>query len=205
MRISVITTVLNEASNVHLLLDSLLSQNLKPDEIIVVDGGSTDKTVEIIRDYKKKNKIIRLIKKKSSIAKGRNIAVMKARFNIIVQIDGGCVARIDWLQKITAPFEEEEVKVVAGFYEMVGETPFQKGLKPYLGTLPRRYDPRVFMPSGRSLAFRKEAWEKVGGYSESLDRAGEDTLFNYEILRKNLSYEVLYWDDVRLLMKVKKS
>src|SRR3990167_9539320 len=118
MKISVITTVLNEASNVHLLLDSLLSQNLKPDEIIVVDGGSTDKTVEIIRDYKKKNKIIRLIKKKSSIAKGRNIAVMKARFNIIVQIDGGCVARIDWLQKITAPFEEEEVKVVAGFYEM---------------------------------------------------------------------------------------
>ena len=51
MNISICITTFNEEGSVGALLDSLLDQSLKADEIIVVDGGSTDKTLEIINHY----------------------------------------------------------------------------------------------------------------------------------------------------------
>jgi GT2 family glycosyltransferase len=63
---------------------------------------------------------------------------------------------------------------------MTGETIFQKCLACYLGVLPEKLNPLNFMPSARSMAFKKEIWEKVGGFNENLERCGEDTLFNYQ-------------------------
>lgn len=51
MKISFVTTVLNEEKTINVLLESLLNQTRKPDEIIIVDGGSTDATVESIKYY----------------------------------------------------------------------------------------------------------------------------------------------------------
>jgi len=50
-RVSVIATVKNEAQTVHRLLDSLAAQTRPPDEVIIVDGGSTDETVEVLEEY----------------------------------------------------------------------------------------------------------------------------------------------------------
>ena len=49
--ISLICTVFNEGRTVRALLDSLLAQSLLPDEVVIVDGGSTDDTVAHIRAY----------------------------------------------------------------------------------------------------------------------------------------------------------
>jgi cellulose synthase/poly-beta-1,6-N-acetylglucosamine synthase-like glycosyltransferase len=199
MDVSVVVTVLNEERSINSLLDSLLSQTLRPTEIVVVDGGSKDKTVEILRSYKIRTRILRIIRKKGSISRSRNLAVRKARYPIIAQIDGGCIAEKDWLEKITAPFNDDTVGLVAGFYRMVGETPFQKAVAPFHGVTTRCFDHRCFMPSGRSIAFRKVIWKKVGGYSEKLDRAGEDTLFNYNVMKAGINIErvpdaIVYWE-----------
>lgn len=182
MKVSVAITLLNEASTVSSLLDSLINQTKLPDEIIIVDGGSKDATVEIIKEYQSKNPRIKLIETKGNIAAGRNIAIKEAQFEIIAQTDGGCIANPDWLEKITKPLEDPKIGMVAGFYDMVAKSPFQEALAPFHGVPKRKFDPRHFMPSGRSVAFRKEVWEYVGGYSENLERAGEDTLFNYKVL-----------------------
>jgi cellulose synthase/poly-beta-1,6-N-acetylglucosamine synthase-like glycosyltransferase len=94
--------------------------------------------------------------------------------------DAGCKIHPDWFEKITAPLIDKKVDIVAGFYQMTGETVFQKCLACYLGILPQKLDPNDFMPSNRSIAFRKKLWEKIGGFNEKLERAGEDTLFNYQ-------------------------
>ena len=52
MRVSVIATVLNEGPSIRVLLDSVLNQTRAPDEVIIVDGGSTDDTVQIIESYR---------------------------------------------------------------------------------------------------------------------------------------------------------
>jgi len=81
---------------------------------------------------------------------------------------------------------------------METESSFQKALAPFLGVPPRHFDPRVFLPSGRSVAFRKSVWELVDGYAETLDRAGEDTIFNYKVLKAGIKIErvrdaLVYW------------
>ena len=49
--VSVICTVLNEGESIKGLLDSLAAQTRLPDEIIFVDGGSRDNTVDILNSY----------------------------------------------------------------------------------------------------------------------------------------------------------
>ncbi len=190
MKVSICITTFNEEKSINKLLDSLFSQTKLANEIIIVDGGSTDKTIELISKawgasrVKKFKKIKLIISKGASIAKGRNLAIKNSKYEIIAMTDGGCICDKYWLAKITEPFKKD-INVVAGFYEMTGKSDFQKALKPYLGVMPNQFDDETFLPSARSIAFRKSVWKKVGGFNEKLDRAGEDTDFNLKILKKN--------------------
>ena len=166
------------------MLDSLLGQTKKAKEIIVVDGMSTDKTVEIIRHYQKKYGGIKLLVEKSNRAQGRNLGIEIAKGDIIATTDAGCVIHKDWLQKIIAPFATGRVDVSAGFYKMAGNLPFQKAASFYLGVTPRKFN-NNFLPSSRSLAFTKKIWEEMGGFPENIEGTVEDTQFNKKLLKAN--------------------
>lgn len=197
MQISVILTTLNEEKGIHKLMDSLVSQSITPHEIIIVDGGSIDKTINILKNYSSKYKYIKIFSKKGNIAKGRNFAISKAKFSIIAQIDAGCMAHKNWLKEITMPFKASNVNVVAGFYKMVSTSNFQKAASVFLGVTPKDYN-KNFLPSGRSIAFKKSVWKKVGGYDESLSKAAEDTFFNYKLIKNGVEIHhaknaIVYW------------
>ncbi len=194
MKVCICITVKDEEKWIGKLLDSLLVQTKKANEIVIVDGGSIDKTVEIIKHYQKKNKEIKLLIEKGGIAHGRNTAIEIAKYPIIVQVDAGCIAKPDWLEKLIRPFElshprgvkahpwgvcmdSSGVGVVAGFYIMPASSFLQKAQNLYLGIHSKRFDPATFLPSARSVAFKKEVWEKIGGYDGSLEKGGEDTKF----------------------------
>ncbi|MFH1863919.1 MAG: glycosyltransferase, partial [bacterium] len=145
--------------------------------------GSKDKTVEIIRHYQKKYGGIKFMVEKGGIAHGRNTGIEVARHDIIATTDAGCVPHQDWLERITAPFKHANVGLVAGFYDMPVKTPMQKAVSVFLGIPAERYDPATFLPSTRSMAFKKHLWERVGGFNERLDKAGEDTQFFYNIVK----------------------
>lgn len=181
MNISICITVLNEEESISKLLDSLLLQSKKASEIVMVDGGSKDKTVEIIRHYQKKYPFIKLVVEKSSRAKARNITCEIAKSEIIAMTDAGCVADRDWLKNITKPFETDRVDVVAGFYHMQGSEPCQKAMSVFMGVTPRKFDHK-FLPSTRSIAFTKKIWEEVGGFPENVAGTAEDTLFNKKLI-----------------------
>jgi glycosyltransferase involved in cell wall biosynthesis len=196
MNISVCITVYNEEKTIESFLKSLLNQTIKPREIIIVDAGSKDKTTKIIKKYPK---VKLLISKGASIAKGRNIAIKHSKYSVIAITDAGCVAKKNWLRNITEPLKNKNNKVVAGFYIMTGDSKFQKSLRHFLGVTPENFDKNTFLPSARSMAFKKSVWKKLHGFDERFNRAGEDHDFalriknnNYKIVcRKNA---IVYWE-----------
>ncbi|MEK7498055.1 MAG: glycosyltransferase [Patescibacteria group bacterium] len=177
MKVSVCVTTFNEKKTIERLLESLILQTKKPSQIVIVDAGSTDETVGIIKKYKK---VKLIIAGGASSTKGRNIAIKNSKYDIIVTTDAGCVADKFWLKRITEPFRDREVDMVAGFYNMETKTSFQKALAGFMGVLPSRFDEK-FLPSTRSMAFRKSLWKRVGGFSENLKGAIDDTDFNYKV------------------------
>jgi glycosyltransferase involved in cell wall biosynthesis len=185
--VSLITTVYNEMRTIERFLESYLGQSRFADEFVIVDGGSTDQTASIIREFAEgwPQLNIRLVvdetcSKKHSvgpIAKGRNVAIANASYDIIAVTDAGCVLEPGWLEEITTPFTDEAVDVVAGWYQPVVSNAFQNAYaRLYLPPI-EKIDRENFLPSSRSIAFRKEAWARVGGYPEGTYTA-EDTKFD---------------------------
>jgi glycosyltransferase involved in cell wall biosynthesis len=181
--VSLIATTYNEKGSLQAWLDSLAAQTRQPDEIIIVDGGSTDGTLERLREYSQNSPItFRVLSEPgANIARGRNIAIEQARFEVIVATDFGCRPHPDWLAKISLPFEDDaQIQVVAGWFH-----PLENGqLSHRLGwPVLEVVDPQTLLPSSRSIAFTKSAWRKVGGYPEWLTLTGEDTYYAAELKR----------------------
>lgn len=181
MKISFAATTLNEEKSVHVFLDSVLNQSLLPNEVVIVDGGSRDRTKEILKSYETKFAdadiefgLVSL--KKASIAKGRNEAVKHSRYEIIAMSDAGCILNKNWLKKIVKPFEKN-MDIVAGFYNMPQDNPLSKVAGIFLGVTEKKFDQKNFLPSTRSVAFTKNIWKKLGGFNEKLEGAGEDSEF----------------------------
>ncbi|MFH1971048.1 MAG: glycosyltransferase [Patescibacteria group bacterium] len=187
IKTSVCITLLDEEKTILDILTVLFSQTTKPDEVVIVDGSSKDRTIQIINHFQKKHKSVKLLKEKCNRARGRNLAVDIAKNEIIVMTDAGCIPSKNWLENITKPFESKNIDVVAGFYEMAYKNKLQKAESFFLGVLPNKYSMN-FLPSTRSIAFKKEIWEKVGGFPENLDQAAEDTVFNYKLIKHNAKF-----------------
>ena len=103
MNVSVVITCLNEEENIKSCIESLISQNYFKGqyEIIIVDGGSTDNTQDIINKLGNKNELIRLVVElKKGTAAGRNTGIRIARYNHIAFIDADCEAPQDWLDTL---------------------------------------------------------------------------------------------------------
>ncbi len=198
MAISIVATVRNESSTIAAFLDSLLNQSRIPDEIIIVDGSSTDGTLDILEDYANRRQI-KLISQPCNIAEGRNFGIRAASASHIAVTDAGCRVDPHWLEHIASCFEHNPtVDVVAGNFRFETHTEFEQAV--VLATFPPNRDETPsarYYPSSRSVAFTKHAWEQAGGYPEWL-YAAEDTLFNIRLRQLGFDFvfckdAVVYW------------
>lgn len=203
MKVSLICPIYNEEGSVEELINSMLNQSKKPDEIIFVDSFSTDETAEIIKKYS--NKKVRLIQEKSNISEARNIAIKNSKYEIIAATDASSKLDKNWLKNITEPFKDKKIDVVSGGYVAVSNG----GVEDYISMLTvkqmSKWDEKTFLPSGRSIAFRKKAWKAVGGYPENL-YTGEDTLFDLRLKEKGFKFKLqrsafVYWRGRKTIKK----
>jgi glycosyltransferase involved in cell wall biosynthesis len=179
MKTTLITTIFNEEKNVGKFIDSILEQTELPDEVVIVDGGSKDKTLEIINKKTKnalsKTKFYILIKK-GNRSVGRNEAIKKASGDLILSTDAGCILDKNWVRNIIAPFRNKDVDVVAGYYKGIPRNVFQKCLIPYVLIMPDKINEENFLPATRSMAFKKSVWKKAGRFNEKFSH-NEDFAF----------------------------
>ncbi len=208
-KITLITTVLNDEEGIKNLFDALLCQIRMPDEIIVVDGGSKDKTVTTVESYIAKfNQLIILQASNTNISQGRNLAISNASYPIIVVTDAGCRPEKHWVLEITKPLlDNNEIAAVSG--KVIPET--SSVLEYYSGLLSlpdhtTKEQEELFY--GRGSAFRKTLWENVGGYPEWLYTA-EDSLFALAAKKQGFSIlhnpkAIIYWRPRNSLRKIAK-
>jgi glycosyltransferase involved in cell wall biosynthesis len=191
MKVSVIATVLNEGPAIRRLLDSLADQSRPPDEVVIVDGGSSDDTLSILRDWAAAGRLpLRILEQPgANISQGRNAAIAAASGELIVSTDAGVRLEPDWLAQLIAPFGQPRgaapttqatVSVVAGWFVADPHTLFETAMGATVLPALRDVRPASFLPSSRSVAFRQEAWQAVGGYPEWLDYC-EDLVFDLRL------------------------
>lgn len=180
MKTSLITTVYNEEKTITDFLKSVFNQTKLPNEIIIVDGGSKDQTVQKIAEYKfpdlKNAPNIKLLFKDGNRSIGRNEAIEKASGEIILISDAGCILDKNWVKNILAPFTNKKVDAVAGFYKGIARNIFQKCLIPYVLVMEDKLNQKEFLPATRSMALKKIIWKKAGKFDEQLSH-NEDYAF----------------------------
>ncbi len=182
-KVSVICTVLNEGQGLRGLLDSLAAQTYPPDEVIFVDGGSTDNTVALLESYAAAGKLPLKIftAPGANISRGRNIAITAASGPIIASTDAGVRLDRRWLELLLQPFRRAEPpEVVAGFFIPDPHSSFEVAMGATVLPAVTDVNPATFLPSSRSVAFLKSSWARVLGYPEWLDYC-EDLIFDFRL------------------------
>ena len=180
MRVSVVSTVLNEAESLPRLLESLAAQTRAPDEVIICDGGSTDGTLQLLEAESRVP--LRVVRQPgANISQGRNAAIEVATGDAIAVTDAGVRLSPQWLEKLIAPFEDAAVQAVAGTFVPAPHTVFEIAMgATVLPEVQELADTDRYPPSSRSVAFRKSAWEVVRGYPEWIDYC-EDVIFDLRL------------------------
>jgi len=97
---SVIVPVKNERDMIDACLKSLLDLDYVHYEIIIVDTGSTDGTVEVVERMAQSNKRVRLLRTIGYAAAGRNAGIAAAKGVVLAFTDGDCIVPKDWLKRL---------------------------------------------------------------------------------------------------------
>jgi biofilm PGA synthesis N-glycosyltransferase PgaC len=195
--ISVIICARNEAENLQKNLPSVLEQKHENFEVIVVDDCSTDHTAEVLGEFLKKYKNLRVtnIIPDKKFTHGKKLAItvgIKAAINEwLVFIDSDCFAESDqWLNRLQESFTDKtEIVLAYGGYSIS-----QSFLNKYI-----QYDTIIiaiqyfsfaicgfpYMGVGRNLAYRKSLFFKNKGFATHYNLlSGDDDLFVNETANK---------------------
>ena len=159
MKVSVVIPVFNEERFIRTCLVSLKNQIEEPDEIIIVDNNSSDRTIAIAKNF-----AVRIVREKTQgITHARNHGFDTAKYEIIARCDADSILPKDWIQKIKRQFEFYPIDGLVGpinYYDVpvrtaLGMRFYITATKKVLGHYPL---------NGPSMAITKQIWKRVKKY-----------------------------------------
>ena len=199
--VSLIVPLRNEEASAASLVESVWRQTQAPDELIVIDAGSTDRTAEVVESFASRGRV-RLVRA-GPLYPGlaRNAGVAAAAQPWLAFTDGGIRIAPGWLRALADTAEQETADVVFGTFEPVCDTTFRRAAA--IAYVPGRNANGLRGPSVASMLLTREAFERSGGFPPF--RAAEDLIFLERLLGSpvRVAYApdaVAYWEiapDVR--------
>lgn len=206
---TIVATTYNDEKTIHRFLENILGQTYLPLRIIIADGGSSDRTKEIIESVGLKSSIpIDLISKgRLNIAQGYNEAI-KAVTTEYVGIAGiGNVYDKEYFEKLSEAAGEAEADIYYSPIRGLDSNKFSHRYNRHL--LNGDAGSRLQIASNHGALIKKDVFVKLGYFYEKFIYAGEDGEFY--TLAKNKGYKSVivdeakvYWEtptDMRLFLK----
>jgi glycosyltransferase involved in cell wall biosynthesis len=179
LQISLIVPVRNEEEALPSLFSALRAQTRQPDEVLLVDGGSTDRTVELARELAAGDERFRVVEAgQASPGRGRNVGAGEARYPWLAFTDAGIGLDPEWLERLAEQVEEDPAAdVVYGNFDPLTRNFFERcAAIAYVS--PRRPHQCGTPLRGRFIAsalMRRDVWRRAGGFPDL--RAAEDLIF----------------------------
>jgi len=180
--ISVIIPAYNAAQTLPACLAALQGQTHPPGEIIVVDDGSQDQTVQAARAYGAQL----LEQPHQGPAAARNLGIRQARGDIILLTDADCEPVPAWVAEMTRPFADPQVAGVKGSYRTHQQ---ERVARLAQVEFEERYDllerlATIDFIDTSAAAFRLAALREMGGFDPAFPQAvSEDVEFSYRLAR----------------------
>lgn len=166
-RISVVIRALNEAEHLPSLLEALRAQTLRPDEVILVDSGSTDATVEIASAHGAR--IVSIAPEDFTFGRSLNVGCAAAAGDILVLASAHVAPTDDrWLENLVSPFRDEGVVLSYGKQRGDHRTKFSE-TRLMQSWFPDESDDAQRSPfcNNANCAIRRSWWEVIP-YNEDL-------------------------------------
>lgn len=187
MMISVIIPVYNSTVTIFKCLKALKNQTLKPDEVIIVDDGSSDNLEYKINNtnlsFMPKNLIL-LKQRHKGVSQARNLGAKKASGDILAFIDSDCIPAKNWLKNIYSALSDSEIGAVGGGYcSGIDNSFWQKFSNDELFFRRRKRGNFVTtLLSNNMGCYKKYFWE-AGGFPKQFPVC-EDMFLAYQISKK---------------------
>lgn len=193
-KVSVIIPIYNEEKYIVNCLESFLNQNypLVYAECICVDGNSTDRTIEIVKNYIElyPDTIKLLINENRTQSYAMNMGIEVATGDYIIRFDAHTEYPNDYILKCVECLETVDADNVGGIIDTIGKTNMGRAIAKVLSSRFgvgnsqfRIGNESAYVDTVPFGAFRKNTFQKIGGFDTRLDR-NEDNEINYRI-RKN--------------------
>jgi len=169
--VSVVVVVRNEEKNIARCLRSIEMQSMPMEkfEIIVVDGNSTDRTVEVASNFPVK--VLR-VASETTIGYARNVGIEASRADQVAFIDGDEWADERWLHILLKTLEDPTVSIVQGRIEVLDIGDYYSAFRHhrnavYHEKLRRKQDLTVGDVGTGNAAFKKKVFDEVGSFDDA--------------------------------------
>ena len=193
-KLSIITPSYNQGKFIEKTILSVIEQSYKNIEYIIIDGGSTDNTLDIIKKYED-----RISYWVSEPDKGQSDALNKgfarATGNVFAWINSDDYYELDILTKVMKKFDNPNISILNGncmmHYSNSGRTFIDKSGFINTSRMLKYWKP-YFCPPQPSIFFRRTVWDDVGVLNELLNYSMDLDLW----LRMSLKYEFTFYNEI---------
>ena len=184
-KISVIIPCYNQEKYIAECLDSVLAQTFDDFEAIVVNDGSKDNSLDIIKEYASKHpdKIRYIDQQNQGVVIARNIAISQAKGKYIYPLDGDDKIASDCLEKLHDAMINNKGDVIYCNVELFGD---ETGI--FNLSAPTKFNMCIQNRVCVSALYKKADWEKYGGYDEIMKKGLEDWEFWLNFIEDNKSF-----------------
>ncbi len=203
LRLSLVIPVYNEEHHIKRCLDSIAAQTVLPDEVIVVDNNSTDRSIELARTYP----FVRVVKEhKQGIYYARTAGFNAARHDIIGRIDADTVLPVGWVAYVLKFYSAEDHADTAltggGYFYNIRLPKFNGWLLSQIAYRNNRLILGHYILWGSNMAMLRRQWQAIRNELCERDDIHED--LDLAIHLHRAGYKIAYREHLRVGVKLKR-